>query len=438
MTERGSKNGLRASTQGTPNSYSRMTAVEEEVPSWLNDGFLQEILREFLDDPVITVIQSSVKDAVAKGENFISKLYKVTVEFKDRREEYQKRYFITKILPFTEETRKIFSESSAFPSEIRMLSDTLPKMYSLLDKAAPGRYKEFGPKCVFFKDTSPFILMMEDLCEQGFKMAERRKGLNLEHCLMVMRALGRFHASSFVVQEEDPLLAEFYKDNSVTEDATVPLLEGLLSFSLKAMTSAVESWPDVGATYAAKLRARGETIMADLKKLMKPDGNPFNVLIHGDLWVNNMMFKYDEVTGGVQEIKFIDFQLTRYTSPALDLHYFIQTSPSEEVSVAHTDKLLKEYHKELSKSMELLGRGNKVISFQDLLDEYERKYLYCFFAIVIILPMVLSDPSDGFDLEMSLQKEDSTTKLDNDMAKNETLMKALKRILPILVTKGVI
>jgi hypothetical protein len=54
---------------------------------------------------------------------------------------------------------------------------------------------------------------MEDLCAQGFKMAERRQGLDLSHCLLVMRMLGRFHAASVVLHDSDPEAMSLYNKN---------------------------------------------------------------------------------------------------------------------------------------------------------------------------------------------------------------------------------
>jgi hypothetical protein len=50
----------------------------------------------------------------------------------------------------------------------------------------------------------PGTIVVQDLCAEGFRMAERRQGLDLSHSLIVMRMLARFHAASVVLHDRDP------------------------------------------------------------------------------------------------------------------------------------------------------------------------------------------------------------------------------------------
>lgn len=101
----------------------------------------------------------------------------------------------------------------------------------------------------------------------------------------------------------------------------------------------VETWPE-SAQFAGKIRAFSKDVMGQIDRLTLRDDKAFNVLNHGDVWVNNLMFKYSN-TGEPETVMFVDYQLTHYTSPALDLQYFIHTSPRDEVRMRHTDTLLQ-------------------------------------------------------------------------------------------------
>ena len=72
-------------------------------------------------------------------------------------------------------------------------------------------------------------------------------------------------------------------------------------------------------------------------EMTKPK-NSFAVICHGDLWLSNILFKYNAISGtngGSDddqieirpiEVKFIDFQSARFASLATDLVLFLFTS----------------------------------------------------------------------------------------------------------------
>jgi hypothetical protein len=75
----------------------------------------------------------------------------------------------------------------------------------------------------------PGTIVMEDLCAQGFKMAERRQGLDLSHCLLVMHLLARFHAASVVLHDRDPETMSLYDKNLFCDPAMQESLQNFVS-----------------------------------------------------------------------------------------------------------------------------------------------------------------------------------------------------------------
>jgi vesicle coat complex subunit len=69
--------------------------------------------------------------------------------------------------------------------------------------------------------------VLEDLCAEGFKMAERRHGLDLAHCLLVMRLLAKFHAASVVLHDQEPESMSIYDQSLFSEPVVI---EGLRNF----------------------------------------------------------------------------------------------------------------------------------------------------------------------------------------------------------------
>lgn len=109
--------------------------------------------------------------------------------------------------------------------------------------------------------------------------------------------------------------------------------------------------------------------------------NCFQVLNHGDDWINNMLFKNDE-KGNAIDVKFIDFQLSFWDSPMADLMYFLLTSVKDEIKTAHFDELIAFYHKELIKSLNELKYSEDAPTLdvlkQDLMEKrgFSKRYSF--------------------------------------------------------------
>lgn len=78
-----------------------------------------------------------------------------------------------------------------------MVLDTLSKMNEVLENKYP-----LNGKGLYGQEVDPVFLAIEDLAPLGFKMANRIQGLDMEHCLIAIRGLARFHASSVRVIEK--------------------------------------------------------------------------------------------------------------------------------------------------------------------------------------------------------------------------------------------
>lgn len=96
------------------------------------------------------------------------------------------------------------------------------------------------------------------------------------------------------------------------------------------------------------------------------------MLNHGDLWVNNFLFKYEE--GEPVDVVFVDYQMSFYTSPGYDINYFLSTSPTNEVRENHVDNLIENYYNNFSRILTKLTTTHH--SLDALKKEIESREFY--------------------------------------------------------------
>lgn len=91
---------------------------------------------------------------------------------------------------------KKVADAGLFPIEIRMMTTTLRDMQALLPET------KISGKCLYTQSENPELLVIEDLAPLGFRMADREAGMDLDHCILALRGLAKFHASSVAVYEK--------------------------------------------------------------------------------------------------------------------------------------------------------------------------------------------------------------------------------------------
>lgn len=97
----------------------------------------------------------------------------------------------------------------------------------------------------------------------------------------------------------------------------------------------------------------------------------FNVLIHGDLWSNNVMFGYAE-NGAVKDAIFVDFQIGYWGSAILDVVYTLFTSSAEAMRGHDWNECVLHYHAELVRLLKTLKYSKKIPSL-DVIQEDRMK-----------------------------------------------------------------
>lgn len=192
-------------------------------------------------------------------------------------------------------------------------------------------------------------LLLEDLRKKQMKMINHRNTVySYKHVELVMIALGKFHAISFALKDQQSKkfteLAAKVPDHYYLESGDFQQFFNMQSTvicdSLKRSNA-----PDL----IEKLtNAHGVDFAKTAIDLVSGDkAEPYAVICHGDAWINNCMYRND-IQGKPVAVNLIDWQFSRYASPITDIVLNLICCTTKDVRDAHYKDLLKIYHSSLS------------------------------------------------------------------------------------------
>lgn len=184
----------------------------------------------------------------------------------------------------------------------------------------------------------------------GFQMVNHRsEPITFEHVKLVMQTLGKFHAISLAMKEEQPeklkMLTSGLTDILIRENDQN--MQDFLNFWPAAVIAAITDPADVHIKRKIEMLYERKQMEIAAECVNGKTAEPYTVICHGDVWTNNTMFKSDD-EGKPIDVRFLDYQLTRYSSPVCDIVYYLYCCTSKELRDGHYDTFLRIYHESLS------------------------------------------------------------------------------------------
>ncbi|KAJ6632706.1 hypothetical protein Bhyg_16079 [Pseudolycoriella hygida] len=394
-----------------------------------------DILPDYLIDLLNNVAKNegfesynySISAGSNHGDGFLAAMKRVTLTGKRNGRDNDKLSLIFKLMPSSAARREQFNSTKVFSREVTMYNKVLKVMHEFqVEKGltdADGFFEY--PKCygvIEDAENDCYALVMEDLKKSGYEMFDKFKPSDYNHVKLFMESLGKYHALSFALKDQRPSVLEPYKclDDIFADqvERSPDMMQAMFRFAFDRAIIAFEN--DIAKEKAVlTLRKLKENFLHELTTLpVGRKSEPFSVINHGDCWNNNLMFKYDEKSNLPQKICLLDWQLARYSSPVLDISYFMFSSTDRKLREEHYDKLIKTYYNSLSNTITKLGSDpEKLFSFNDFLGELKRFSRYGLILAPVLLQIITSKPTDIPDMdEFAEQLQNNTKTVDESMA----------------------
>ena len=133
----------------------------------------------------------------------------------------------------------------------------------------------------------------------------------------------------------------------------------------------------------------------------------WEIACHGDFWMNNMMFKYDndDPTGKPRSLILVDLQFCREGCPMTELAYMFYTSTTYELRKNHMAQLIQLYHDGFIGVCEQFGVvPPKGFTFPTLMEKMRRAKIQGLLSASFILPIILSESLKMDDLKVEKEE----------------------------------
>ncbi|KAK7869898.1 hypothetical protein R5R35_013696 [Gryllus longicercus] len=389
-----------------------------DISSKLTSDSLKEFLREEFG-PDAEFVQYKILTGASKGESYLSTVYRIEVEGKSSRDEKKLvLHLIVKCLPASAARRKTFRSLEFFRNEVAFYNKVVPAFIEFQNKQKPKHpFVEF-PRCYFaLADGENDIVVMEDVSYKNYKTTNRQDGLNYEQCEILMNVLGRFHALSIAMKEKEPgafkeavssLFETYYKPE--TKAWYINQLQLFTDIAIDAVTKEL-----LEKVYEEKLRRFADNSCFDrMCEYVKPK-EPYAVISHGDAWAPNFLVRRsaENENGKVEGICMIDYQLARYSSPVLDISFFLYSCASENVLFNQFDDILKAYYKSLIDFVTDLGLPAEILfPFKEFQKEILSYFAFGLGMSLESVPLSILDADQTPDVEsMSGEEEIPLTEI---------------------------
>ncbi|EDW14078.2 uncharacterized protein LOC6572510 [Drosophila mojavensis] len=411
------------------------------IPQWINEAQFVEILTQTV--PQFSKIHSfNIKPAMGAGENYATLMLRVKIDVELKDNTIKHNSFMMKVPHDSVQMQEMLKVANFFDVENEVYIDLIPKFEELykskgLDITLAPRAYRFN-EGVKIESKLKNTVLMYDLGQDGYKNANRFEGLNVEQTELVLKKIAQYHAASAVYKSihgpytDSIMYGMFGNDPQVA----IAMMEKMLVSAQNIFLDTLQNYENC-EQYHEKLRTYFSKVNKLFIEMSMPKADEFNVINHGDCWVNNFLFKFDQ-SGKVQDMLFVDFQNPRYGHPTQDLLYFIMTSVDISYKLTYFDYFVKYYHDQLVKHLKLLDYKERVPKLMELQMETYKYGGWSIMACYLVLPLVLLDPTESATFDNFFGDSEAGANFKKQMYTSTRYKRYIEQILPWLDNRGLL
>ncbi|XP_017769660.1 PREDICTED: uncharacterized protein LOC108557585 [Nicrophorus vespilloides] len=385
------------------------TIQVEELQELISNKFDKEtllgILRKRHDLQNVEIEKIQLGSESKKGDSYLSTVTRFNVHYngtnKDGKKVTDCIHMIAKALPKNLGRRKTFRSADFFGNEVSFYNKVWPVLDAYQKSKNVEKPFDKIPICFSaFADGSNDYIVLEDLSFDGYGNAQRSSGLDVDHTKQIFSLFAQFHSLVYAYKQEHP--SEFEKlANSLQEtyfsEAQRKWYTNFQNILKDIVRDAVEK--ELPKEYLDKLNevAFNRDFFGLISEVCAKRGK-LSVITHGDAWIPNFLLKYDQ-SGKPIDAVMIDFQLTRCSSLALDLLFFIYSCMQHKLVENSLTEMLEYYLSCFHQNLREL-KCSATITITDIETDLKDSSIFGLGMSMEAIIMSLLDDDEVSDLDM--------------------------------------
>jgi len=362
--------------------------------------------------------------------------------------------FLNEVTWYLELLKQMDLIENDFDDKEFKVSNIVPKCYHAYSNYYWGEASQACLRCPWFlslpcRSAEEGILVMENVTKRGFKVYNKMDILPLDHFLVVMQNLAHFHGRWLAYRwlgeagklPQGAWSPDCFKE-SLNTQKRIPkfVYRQLLNGSEKTIQRILEL--EGKTEYLDRIRKFFRvTARTKLNQFMGEESTPIDTCCHGDFWSNNIMFKYNEESGAVQDIVLVDFQLINYGHPAYDILYLLYLSSDLEFRDSNMEQCLQHYWNTFKPYLDKYSPQNLKYGWGEFMADIQSYKCIGFVTAATVLPNVLSDTqleAGGLLALRDMQRKQAAELADPDKPTSREIKRRIIGLVTELARDGVI
>ncbi|XP_018327210.1 uncharacterized protein LOC108738326 [Agrilus planipennis] len=272
-------------------------------------------------------------------------------------------------------------------------------------------------------------LILEDMKEQNYLMYKKSTSLDYDHIILSLKTYAKFHALSFALRDQKSDIFEQLRQEvktTFTNSHPKELLQKFMESSNADLLASLSQDERIQNKMKEIVKRSVETLLDE-----GTQENEYCVFIHGDCWLNNLLFKYGNSLkpNTPTEMRLLDFQFSTVASPASEVSSFFFINIANELLVDKHDQFLELYHKTLSDFLVKLGSDpNKLFPWDGLKQQMKKYSIRGLLSSLQAIRLLRVESDKLPNLNNCTDFDDVVKQFDTSFEKNEDYYKALRDI----------